>query len=65
MFLVLPVFYESDNESKDQPGWSYDKTQKNDDEQVSRTDLASRDSVLLIDEIIPGNNDVECKSLSK
>ena len=46
-------------------GWSYDKTQKNDDEQVSRTDLASRDSVLLIDEIIPGNNDVECKLLSK
>ena len=41
------------------------KRQKNDDEQVSRTDLASRDSVLLIDEIIPGNNDVECKSLSK
>ena len=41
------------------------KRQKNDDEQVSRTDLASRDSVLLIDEIIPGNNDVECKLLSK
>ena len=65
MFLVLPVFYESDNEWEDQPGWNYDKTQKNDDEQVSRTDLASRDSVLLIDEIIPGNNDVECKLLSK
>ena len=65
MFLVLLVFYESDNEWEDQPGWSYDKTQKNDDEQVSRTDLASRDSVLLIDEIIPGNNDVECKLLSQ
>ena len=39
MFLVLPVFYESDNEWEDQPGWSYDKTQKNDEEQVSRTDL--------------------------
>ena len=65
MFLVLLVFYESDNEWEDQPGWSYDKTQKNDDEQVSRTDLASRDSVLLIDEIIPGNNDVEGKLLSK
>ena len=65
MFLVLLVFYESDNEWEDLPGWSYDKTQKNDDEQVSRTDLASRDSVLLIDEIIPGNNDVEGKLLSK
>ena len=28
MFLVLPVFYESDNEWEDQPGWSYDKHRK-------------------------------------
>ena len=33
---------------------------RNDEEQVSRTDLASKDSVLHTVEIIPGNNDVEC-----
>ena len=38
-------------------GWG--KTE-NDEEQVSRTDLASKDSVLHTVEIIPGNNDVEC-----
>ena len=32
---------------------------RNDEEQVSRTDLASKDSVLHTVEIIPGNNDVE------
>ena len=43
-----------------QPGWGDEETQKNDEEQVSRTDLASKESVLHTVEIIPGNNDVEC-----
>ena len=38
-------------------GWG---NTENDEEQVSRTDLASKDSVLHTVEIIPGNNDVEC-----
>ena len=61
LFSQLPVFfYESDHEWEDQPGWGDEETQKNDEEQVSRTDLASKDSVLHTVEIIPGNNDVEC-----
>ena len=43
-----------------QPGWGDEETQKNDEEQVSRTDLASKDSVLHTVEIIPDNNGVEC-----
>ena len=38
-------------------GWG---NTENDEEQVSRTDLASKDSVLHTVEIIPGNNDVQC-----
>ena len=57
---VTSLFYESDHEWEDQPGWGDEETQKNDEEQVSRTDLASKDSVLHTVEIIPGNNDVEC-----
>ena len=38
-------------------GWG---NTENDEEQVFRTDLASKDSVLHTVEIIPGNNDVEC-----
>ena len=43
-----------------QPGWGDEETQQNDEEQVSRTDLASKDSVLRTVEIIPDNNGVEC-----
>ena len=50
--------YESDNEWEDQLGWSNDETQKNDEEQVFRTDPASKYSVLHTVEIIPGDNDV-------
>ena len=57
---VTSFFYESDHEWEDQPGWGDEETQKNDEEQVSRTDLASKDSVLHTVEIIPDNNDVEC-----
>ena len=57
---VTSFFYESDHQWEDQPGWGDEETQKNDEEQVSRTDLASKDSVLHTVEIIPGNNDVEC-----
>ena len=57
---VTSLFYESDHEWEDQPGWGDEETQKNDEEQVFRTDLASKDSVLHTVEIIPGNNDVEC-----
>ena len=57
---VTSLFYESDHEWEDQPGWGDEETQKDDEEQVFRTDLASKDSVLHTVEIIPGNNDVEC-----
>ena len=56
--LWVTRFYESDNEWEDQLGWSNDETPKNDEEQVFRTDPASKYSVLHIVEIIPGDNDV-------
>ena len=59
MFSELSFSYESDNEWEDQPSWSDDKTQKNDEEQVFWKDPASKDSVLPTVEIIPDNNYVE------
>ena len=60
LFSQLPVFFMKvtmNGRSAWFRGWG---NTENDEEQVSRTDLASKDSVLNTVEIIPGNNDVEC-----
>ena len=60
LFSQLPVFFMKvtmNGKISWLRGWG---NTENDEEQVSRTDLASKDSVLHTVEIIPGNNDVEC-----
>ena len=64
LFSELPIFYESDNEREDQPGWSDDKTEKNDEEEMFTTDPVSKDPVLHAVETNPSNDDVECFTCS-
>ena len=64
MFSELPIFYVSDNEREDQPGWRDDKTEKNDEEEISTADPVSKDPVLHTVETNPSNDDVECLTCS-
>ena len=61
LFSQLPVFFLWKWPWMGRSAWlrGWGNTE-NDGEQVFRTDIASKDSVLHTVEIIPGNNDVEC-----